>query len=60
MPKTYKTALRILDEFYEWCTENQLTPTISRHNQLSPKDTNIAGSYMKLLLKPLLFKKGTV
>lgn len=31
-PRTYKTALRILDEFYEWCTENQLTPTLVRYN----------------------------
>ena len=32
MPKTYKTALRIIDEFYEWCTENQLNPTMVRFN----------------------------
>jgi stringent starvation protein B len=32
MPRTYKTALRILDEFYEWCTENKLNPTIIRYN----------------------------
>ena len=31
-PRTYKTALRILDEFYEWCTAEQLNPTMIRYN----------------------------
>ena len=29
-PRTYKTVMRAIDEFYEWCTENQKTPTLTR------------------------------
>lgn len=29
-PRTYKTVIRAIDEFYEWCTENKKTPTLTR------------------------------
>lgn len=33
MPRTYKTVERVIYEFYEYCTERRLTPTLVRLEQ---------------------------